>query len=293
MDNTLRPESIFACISNGYYHFTAAEKKVSDYVLNHKTGVQFMSISELADECGVAEATISRFCRRLDLQGYNAFKIAIAKAVVEEQGGSVSDLDEEDSTIRPDDTTTELARKLSTAEIAAINQSLSLVHPEKIKEAVDLLFGARRVYCMGQGGSMLLATGTAHLFGTVSNKFFAVADSHIQASTAAVMDKDDVLLFFSYSGSTMDIVELMGLAHAAGAKIILVTRFARSPGAAESDVVLQCGSNEGPFHLASVTAQMAQLFIVDLLYHEFVRRDPDSARKAQERIATALADKHM
>lgn len=293
MDNTLRPESVFACISNGYYHFTAAEKKVSDYVLNHKTGVQFMSISELADECGVAEATISRFCRRLDLQGYNAFKLAIAKAVVEEQGGNVGDLDEEDGTIGPDDTINELARKLSTAEIAAINQSLNLIRPEKVKMAADLLVAARHVYCMGQGGSMMLAAETAHLFSTVSNKFSAVADSHIQASTAALMDENDVLLFFSYSGSTKDIVELMGLAHSVGAKIILVTRFARSPGAAESDVVLQCGSNEGPFHLGSVTAKMAQLFIVDLLYHEFVRRDPESARDARERIATALADKHM
>ena len=73
-------ENIFAYISNSYYHFTAAEKKVADYVLSHKTGVQYMSISELAEECGVAEATVSRFCRRLKLKGYNAFKLALAKA---------------------------------------------------------------------------------------------------------------------------------------------------------------------------------------------------------------------
>lgn len=293
MEHTLHPENIFASISNGYYHFTVAEKKVSDYVLTHKTGVQFMSISELADECGVAEATISRFCRRLNLQGYNAFKLAAAKAVVEEQGGKMGELDEEDGDIGPDDTISDLARKLCTAESAAISQSLSMVHPEEVNQAVDLLVNARQVYCMGQGGSMLIASDTAHLFGTVSNKFCAVADSHIQLSTAALMDETAVLLFFSYSGSTTDIVDLMGVAHGVGAKIILITRFARSPGADQSDVVLQCGSNEGPFHLGSVSAKMAQLFIVDLLYHEFVRRDPESAQTARERIATALADKHM
>lgn len=293
MEHTLHPENIFASISNGYYHFTASEKKVSDYVLTHKTGVQFMSISELADECGVAEATISRFCRRLDLQGYNAFKLAIAKAVVEEQGGTVSDLDEEDGAIGPDDTINDLARKICTAESAAINQSMCLVHAEEFNQAVDLLTNAKRVYCMGQGGSMLMAMETVHLFSTVSTKFCAVADSHAQTSVAALMDETDVLLFFSYSGSTKDIVELMGVAHDSGAKIILVTRFARSPGAAQSDVVLQCGSNEGPFHLGSMSAKMAQLFVVDLLYHEYVRRDPDTAQNARERIATALADKHL
>ena len=60
---------------------------MADYVLAHKTDVQFMSISELAYESGVAEATISRFCRRLKLKGYNAFKLAVAKATAEEHGG--------------------------------------------------------------------------------------------------------------------------------------------------------------------------------------------------------------
>ncbi len=85
--------NVFANISNGYYHFTATEKKVADYVLSHKTGVQYMSISELADECGVAEATISRFCRRLKLKGYGAFKLALAKAVAEELGGGSAPLE--------------------------------------------------------------------------------------------------------------------------------------------------------------------------------------------------------
>ena len=39
-----------------------------------------MSISELAEECGVAEATISRFCKRLGYKGYNAFKLAVANS---------------------------------------------------------------------------------------------------------------------------------------------------------------------------------------------------------------------
>ena len=44
-----------------------------------------MSISELAEACTVAEATISRFCRRLGYKGYNAFKLAIANAAEPEK----------------------------------------------------------------------------------------------------------------------------------------------------------------------------------------------------------------
>lgn len=294
MSETMPSDNIFANISNGYYHFTAAEKKVSEYVLDHKTDVQYMSISELADECDVAEATISRFCRRLKLKGYNAFKLAMAKAVAEERSGVTAAKDHQlEEPVDPEDSVLELSRKVCNAHVAAVNQSLALVQPERIKQAVDLMVGAERVYFMGQGGSMLLSMVAAHQFSTVSPRFFAVQDSHVQASTVALLTPKDVVMFFSYSGSTKELMEIMGLARNCGAKVILVTRFSKSPGAALADVVLQCGSNEGPLQLGSMPAKMAQLFVVDVLFHEFTRRDPESAQYSRERIAEALTERHL
>ena len=294
MSEILTTDNIFANINNGYYHFTAAEKKVSEYVLEHKTDVQYMSISELADECGVAEATISRFCRRLKLKGYNAFKLAVAKAVAEERSGvAIAREDMLEEPVDPEDSVLELGRKLCKAHVAAINQSLALVQPERIKQAVDLMFDAERIYFMGQGGSMLMSMVAAHQFSTVSPRFFAIQDSHVQASTVALLSPKDVVLFFSYSGSTKELMEIMGLAKNCGAKVILVTRFSKSPGAALADVVLQCGSNEGPLQLGSMPAKMAQLFVVDLLFHEFTRRDPEAAQCNRERIAEALTERHL
>ena len=88
-------------------------------------------------------------------------------------------------------------------------------------------------------------------------------------------------------------MELTQIARERGAKIILVTRFSRSPGAAQADVVLQCGSYEGPLQLGSMPARMAQLFIVDVLYNEFIRRDPEQCHRNQELVANALAEKHI
>lgn len=285
--------NVFANISNSYFHLTVSEKKVADYVLAHKTDVQFMSISELAYESGVAEATISRFCRRLKLKGYNAFKLAVAKATAEEHGGIGPTMEGQEGEITPEDSIAELCRKLYTAQTSAIAQSMELVRPEQITAAVDLLCAAQRVCCMGQGGSMILAEEAAHIFSTVSEKFWFMQDSHKQASTIALTGEKDVLLFFSYSGSTKELMELTQIARERGAKIILVTRFSRSPGAAQADVVLQCGSYEGPLQLGSMPARMAQLFIVDVLYNEFIRRDPEQCHHNQELVANALAEKHI
>ncbi len=285
--------NLFVNLNNDYYHFTASEKKVADYVLSNKIGAQYMSITGLAYECGVAEATITRFCRRLGLSGYGAFKVELAKAVAEEQGGNVIAPEDRAGEISSQDSVTEMARKLCGTETSAVLQSLNLLQPDEVTKAVDLLRNAHRVICIGQGGSMIMAMEYAHLFSTVSTRFTAIQDIHMQFSAVSLMDPGDVLLFISYSGSTKEIVELMGLAQSRGASVILVTRFARSPGATQSDVVLQCGSNEGPLQLGSITAQMAQLFVLDVLYNEFVRRDPDGANAKKESIAKALAERHL
>ena len=53
--------NILERVHNAYHNLTAAERKVADYVLETGTAVQFMSITQLAEECGVADATVPVF----------------------------------------------------------------------------------------------------------------------------------------------------------------------------------------------------------------------------------------
>ena len=276
-------------ISEEYYDLTTAEKKAADYVLRHPRESQFLSIAELAEESGVAEATISRFCRRLGYKGYNAFKLAIANSTARQRSGT-EDLSGQ---IELSDSLEDMCRKLYSADMAAVTETLNLINPDQIRTAVRLLSGADKVLCMGQGGSMVMAEEAAHLFSTVSGKFFPVKDSHMQIIATANLSQRDVLLFFSYSGATRDLLEALAVAREQRARIILVTRFARSPGAENADLVLCCGSNEGPLQLSSVPAKLAQLFLLDVLFSEYCRQDLDRCSAARERVASALAEKHL
>lgn len=276
-------------IREEYYDLTVAEKKTADYVLRKPRESQFLSIAELAEESGVAEATVSRFCRRLGYTGYNAFKLAIANATAR-QGGAGDSMSGE---VEESDSLEDMCRKLYTADVAAITDTLNLIRPEQIKTAVEILSRAEKVLCMGQGGSMVMAQEAAHLFSTVSGKFFAVSDSHLQVIATANMTERDVLMFFSYSGATRDLIEALSVAREQHARIILITRFARSPGAEYADLVLCCGSNESPLQLSSVPAKVAQLFLLDVLFSEYCRQDLERCGKARERVASALAEKHL
>ena len=281
--------TVFEQISSNYYALTSSEKKVADFTLSNQSGTQFMSISELADACGVAEATISRFCRRLGYKGYNAFKLALANSSPKHKlldnplSGEVT----------AEDSLEDICKKLYTAEVEAMAQTMEFLDLDSVAQASRMLHSARRVMCMGQGGSLLIANEAAHLFSTVSNKFTAVADSHLQAIAATTMDPEDVILFFSYSGSTQEMMETLKLARAQQGQVILVTRFPRSPGAELSNVVLQCGANENALQSGSVAARIAQMYLLDIPLSEFSRKDLEQCLQIRGRIADALANRHV
>ena len=272
--------NILERIHASYYQLSAAERKVADYVLSQHTQVQFMSITQLADECNVAEATVSRFCRSLGLKGFNAFKLEMARHVATASAGLIPP--------RRIDAGSLEGRCLECGRLAqeAIQQTIELVQPHKIEQAVSLFEQANKVLCVGSGGSMILAQECAHLFSTVTNKFVAISDSHMQMSAVATMTPRDVVMLYSYSGATHNGIAVLELAKVRQIPTILVTRFPKSPAAQLADV-------ETPFQFGSVPAKVAQLVLQDILYQEYSHRNRESCEENLQQIAAALSEKHI
>ena len=281
-------QNVFVHIGSEYYTFTAAEKRLADYILSAQDCISRMSISELANACSVADATVSRFCRRLGYKGYPDFKLAIANA-------SIHRLEDNplSGEITREDSLETISQKLLNASAMAMVQTREVLNLDAVAEAAAVLRESTSVLCMGQGGSMLIASEAAHLFSTISGKFRPVSDSHMQAMAAVMMEPTDSILFYSYSGSTLAMLDTLKTARERGARIILVTRFPNSPGAALADIVLQCGANENPLQSGSVPARIAQMYLTDILFSEYTRKNLDEAKESRNRIAQALAAKHV
>lgn len=279
---------VFTQINREYYHLTSAEKKIADYLLSNRDESQFISISDLAGKADVAEATVSRFCRRLGYKGYGAFKLAMASAAA--QGGNGPLYYGE---VQGLDTIGEMCRKVCANDVDAITQTLSLIQAETLSRTADRLLASDKVLCMGQGGSMILAQEAAHLFSTILPNFYAVSDSHTQMMRAATLTERDTVLYFSYSGSTRELVDVMRVIRSRGAVVVIITRFPNSPGAAQADIVLECGSRETHLHLGSIAAKMGQLYLVDVLFNEVCRRNVDICMDRRRQVAGALADMHL
>ena len=97
------------------------------------------------------------------------------------------------------------------------------------------------------------------------------------------------ILYFSFSGAMRELSELGGLVQKTEAKLILVTRFPNSPGSKFSDLLLICGADEAPNQQGSVAVKLGQLFIIDVLFHEYCSKDAKTALENRERTLNATA----
>lgn len=276
-------------INDIYYELTASEKRVADTITSNAGRAQHMTATELSKECNVANATISRFCQKLGCRNYMELRVSIGRSA------SSHEMSEGPITgeVTPDDTIVEMCEKMYRIEVDAITQTHEMIKPDLIKRAADYLRRAETVLCMGQGGSMIMAEEAAHLFATTYPNFYAVTDDHLQISRASIAHARDVILYFSYSGATRELMDLIPIAHSRHVIIILVTRFPNSPGAQQADLVLQCGANESPLQLGSAEAMIAQICLLEILHTEMCRHDMETISERKQAILDALACKHM
>ena len=68
-----------------YNQFTKAEKKVADFILQNPREVLFMSITDLAEACQVGDTSVFRFCKSMELKGYQEFKMVLSLSLNENE----------------------------------------------------------------------------------------------------------------------------------------------------------------------------------------------------------------
>ncbi|MFI3200341.1 MAG: MurR/RpiR family transcriptional regulator [Eubacteriales bacterium] len=269
-----------------YNQFTKTEKKIADYVMEHSEEILFMSITDLADACKVADASVHRFCRTIGIKGYQEFKMKLSLSInmenshTQETGKSIIE--------NPTEATFEDTMKIG---ISVLEETRKLLKVDDVEKAVTMMEESKRIYFFGIGDSLLSAREARNKFLRITNKVNCIDDPHMQAMVASMAGPEDLFIFISYSGSTKDNVYVTEIAQGVGAKIIAISRFLKSPLTNFTDVLLLCGVDEGPLEGGSIGAKFAQLYIIDVLFKEFYRRSGEIAKINQEKTCRAVVEK--
>lgn len=274
-------------IQLGYNQFTKTEKKIADYVVKNVDKVLFMSISDLAEACRVADASVHRFCRTVGVKGYQEFKLKLSLSLSLDEAAEKNEV----ANLSVQNKAEEKFDEILEGHITALKETRRLIDQNEVDKIVLMMLKARNIYFFGIGDSLLVAQAARNKFLRITNKVNCILDPHMQSMAASMATEEDLIVFFSYSGSTKDNVYVAEIAKEAGAKIVAITRFLKSPLTVYAEAMLVCGSNEGPLDGGSMGVKMSQLFIVDILYNEFYYRNKMECKENRKKTSRAVVEK--
>lgn len=264
-------------IQSFYPSLSKGEKKVADYVIEEKDQIIYQTLQEISRNIGVGEATIVRFCHKIGFEGFHDFKLTVAKEVpsaANEEGMHYVDY---------------ITMNLQNA-IKSTNQILDKA---RIEVAVDMISQAKRVFLYGVGTSGNASLDMQSRLLRYGCTVQAVTDSHFQAMTSSVLGESDLIIAFSLSGYTQDIVDALEIAKRNGAKVIAITNHALSPAAEIADLVILSAGKESPMDGGSLSGRVSQLYITDLICTGYAMRDEEIAFRMREKTANSVIKKSL
>lgn len=271
---------------------TPAERRVADLALNHPRSIINDPIVNIARKADVSQPTVIRFCRSLGCQGLSDFKLKLAT-------GLTGTIPVSHSQVHLGDTATDFGAKVLDNTISAILQLREHLNFEHVERAIDLLNGARRIEFYGLGNSNIVAQDAHYKFFRFGIPTIAYGDLYMQAASAALLGKGDVIVAVSKSGRAPELLRVLDVAMQAGAQVIAITS-SNTPLAKRATVALETDHIEIRESQLSMISRILHLVMIDILAvgvairrampNEEVTEAVSKVRRGADDDATAVLD---
>lgn len=197
---------------------TPSERRLVSSVMAQPRAAALATVTDLAREAGVHEATVSRLARKLGFDGFAAFRAALQAEFLPSE-----------------ETATRLQRTLQTSggsvltslvdtERAALQALLLHVDEDRIAEAARQLVAARRIYVFGRGNAEALALTMAKRFRRFGRDVHLLTgDARSLAEGVLGMGENDVLLVYAFRRMPRPYAAVVEQAQAAGVTVIAIS----------------------------------------------------------------------
>ncbi|MFW5787864.1 MAG: MurR/RpiR family transcriptional regulator, partial [Halanaerobiales bacterium] len=110
-----------------------SEQKVARYVLSNYDEVKYQTVSELASNSNVSEASVMRFIKSLGFKGFQYFKLSLASST--QQRNSSPQVKK----ITKNDSISDIMNKIKNNSINSINDSETLLKGDEIEKAIKYI----------------------------------------------------------------------------------------------------------------------------------------------------------
>lgn len=266
---------------------TPVEKMVAEYVLQNLEEIPHLSIKSLAQLTKTSDASVLRFCKTMGYSGYRSFIVSISASL-----GSMEEQKDPYTDIQPGDDLTVIISNTSRNNIKSIEDTMSVIDNHEVDRAVQVLRTCNRIVFFGIGASGLVGIDAEQKFSRINKMCHTYTDGHSQLTAATLLDKGDVAVFISNSGTTKEILEALEITKKSGATIIAITKYNKSELADKANIVLNISTPEVTIRSGAMGSRIAMLTIIDILFAGVASAEYKNVKKYLTKTHNIIASKH-
>ena len=250
-------QDLFKTIQQAHEKLRKSERKVADYVLEHRAKVVQMRIVDLAAAASVSEPTVVRFCRAIGFDGFQDFKLTLTQFVASNTSYEQFRLDSRDSV-------EEFKEKIFDSTMGNLMRVKSDLDAANLERAIVALAQTKRVDCYGFGASAPICSDAQHKFFRLNMSAAAYSDPHLQTMAAVTLQPGDVVIAISQTGRTKDLLHTTQLAMDAGATVIALCP-SNTPLAQQVQIPLYIDLDEDKELNTLMSSRITQMVVIDVL----------------------------
>jgi DNA-binding MurR/RpiR family transcriptional regulator len=240
--------------------FFETEKKIGNFIIHHPKEIVDMTVGELAKECQVSEASVSRFCKKIDMNGFHHLKISIAKEMV-----SQSEDDELSNHISVDDLEQSLKNILAN-KVAELTQTVSMMNSENLQDILKRINNAQNVLFAAVGNTVPVAMDGAYKLNQIGISAVSTPVWETQLAYSYTLSPDDVVIAISNSGESTGVINILEAAKQKKATTISITNSEKSTIAKISDYHITTATREKLFLDEYRFSRVSATMVIEVLY---------------------------
>lgn len=240
--------------------FFDTEKKIGDYIVRNPKKVVDMTVGELAKECGVSEASVSRFCKRIELKGFHHLKISLARELVDaKDDGEIS------GHISVDDMEGSLRGILSN-KMEELRQTVAMIDREELKKILDVINNADTVLMAAVGNTIPVAMDGAYKLNQIGIRAMSTPIWETELGYSYNLTDKDVVVAISNSGESTGVIQILEAAKSRGAVAISITNNDRSSVAELSTYHITTATREKLFLDGYCFSRVSATMVIEIIY---------------------------
>lgn len=239
---------------------------LAKYIMENISLVPEITIKEMAEYSYTSVATINRFTKYLNLDGFKEL-IHIIKYF---NYNLVND-----DQLKTTKSSVSLINDIYHNIIRSIQDTfrLSLLQTETINKVIEILKNAKKINIFAVGGTFNVAQDFQYKLLRLGFNVFADHDFHSAYVLAKQSSKTDFTIIISYSGETEDLIKLANISKQNQCPILVVCKQTNNTISKIADFEFTISSNETIVRTVSTSSRLALLFALDIIYYYILLTD--------------------